>query len=123
MLTTQHFYHFANFLDELDKIESGKRKLWDVIDVPTEDDPQEVTNQDIKISLEDVLFFLTGSRYLLAKGLRKGEVTFSHDSCRRVHVNACALGIVFPFNERYTGPNFSENFCEDVLSSPGFGKV
>ena len=41
------FYHFANFLDELDNIASGKRKSWDVIDVPTEDDPQEVTKKDI----------------------------------------------------------------------------
>ena len=41
------FYHFANFLDELDNIASGKRNSWDVIDVSTEDDPQEVTKKDI----------------------------------------------------------------------------
>ena len=60
-------------MDELENIESGKRKSWDVMDVPTEDDPEEVTKKDIEVTLEDVLFFLTGSRYLPTKGLKKGR--------------------------------------------------
>eukprot|EP00794_Sanderia_malayensis_P013372 gene13372-14746_t len=117
------FYNFANLLDELENVELSKQNSWDVIVIPTEDDPEEVTKRNVKVTLEDVLLFLSGSRYLPTKGLRNGEITFSRDSLLRIHVNTCGLQIMFPLNERYIGSNFSENFCEDVLSSPGFGKV
>ena len=57
----------------------------------------------------------------------KGSITFLHDrgedNRRRVVVSTCALTLTIPVNKRYIGDAFGKCFIEDILESPGFGRI
>ena len=38
-------------------------------------------------------------------------------------MSTCAYGLSFPVTQRYTGEHFTENIVDDILISPGFGKL
>ena len=40
----------------------------------------------------------------------------------RAHFSTCHSYMLFLLTDRYKGDKFSENFTEDILCSPGFGK-
>ena len=78
------------------------------------------------MKLEDVLQFPTGSKFIGSIKEVKGEITFCHDgsSGKRVKINTCGAGILFPVTSRYVkSDSFSTSFVEDIYSSPGFGIV
>ena len=75
---------------------------------------------------EDLLVFLTGSRYLPTVGTITGKLNFKHQNIKegeQVTVSTCAYSLLFPVTQRYTDEHFTENIVDDILNSPRFGKV
>ena len=113
------FYLF-NFIDEVGFGKVEKIKYNDIIVIDDEFTSNE-TMSEKQFSLEDLLFFLTGSKFPSSSRI---EVLFNHDSSRRLFVSTCMLQITFPVSKRYTdGENFTQNFLEDIFNAPGFGTV
>ena len=80
----------------------------------------------IEVKLEDVLQFLTGSKFFTNLKDMKGEISFCHKTGfgKRVKINTCGAGIIVPVTDRYMlSSSFSQNFAEDIIASPGFGSV
>ena len=75
---------------------------------------------------EDLLVFLKGSRYLPTVGTITGKLNFKHQNIKegeQITVSTCAYSLLFPVTQRYTDEDFTENIVDDILNSPGFGKV
>ena len=82
--------------------------------------------KEVTLDFEDLLVFLTRSRYLPIVGTITGKLNFKRQNIKegeRVTVSTCAYGLLFPVTQRYTGEHFTENIVDDILNSPGFGKV
>ena len=111
-------YNWCNFLDEL---ELHAVKEVRVSDFLAEEDEE----KSLSMKLEDVLFFLTGSKFLPSISIGSGRIIFDHDSDqeRRISVSTCALKLTFPICERYMSEEFTTNIMDDIISSPGFGMV
>ena len=77
----------------------------------------------MKIKLDDVLFFLTGSKFL-SSNFSNGTILFNHqtEEERQVEIGTCLYSIEFSVNRRYCGDDFRRNFIEDVIQSPRFGQ-
>ena len=76
------------------------------------------------VTLPDVLYFLTGSRFPPIGGLAKGRIKFEHcgkNSGKRATVSTCFLTLEIPVSDRYT-EKFNKSIVEDILESPGFGR-
>lgn len=109
-------YNWCNFLDELEQGMVPTAKKTDFLAMSEE-------IRIIHMKLEDVLFFLTGSKFLPPLSLGKGKLTFCSEQKKRVTVSTCTLKVTFPLDERYKGENFTANIIEDIIASPGFGSV
>eukprot|EP00794_Sanderia_malayensis_P016420 gene16420-18054_t len=78
------------------------------------------------LNLEGVMQFITGSRH---KPLSPCcSITFDHNSAdQRKHVfaNTCAMQLVIPVNEVYSGSykSFIQEFTNDFFDAPDFGQV
>ena len=110
-------YNWCNFLDEIECC-MVERKT--VISVHGE------AKKEVTLDFEDLLFFLTGSWYLVTVGAITGKLNFKHQNIKereRVTVSTCAYGLLFPVTRKYTGEHFMENIVDGILNSPGFGKV
>ena len=82
--------------------------------------------KEVTLDFEDLLFFLTGLWYLPTVGTITGKLNFQHQNIKEgewVTVCSCAYGLLFPVTQRYTGEHFTENIVDNILNSPGFGKV
>ena len=123
-------YNFTNLLDHIQR----KPLEVNILDYETVLSMDEVAAKNaedgglkkIRVKLEDVLQFLTGSKFIGSIKEVKGEITFCHDgsSGKRVKINTCGAGILFPVTSRYVkSDSFSTSFVEDIYSSPGFGIV
>lgn len=110
-------YNWCNFLDELEQHAVEEVKVSDFL--------ADEGEKSLSMKLEDVLFFLTGSKFLPSVRMGTGRIIFDHDSLqeRRISVSTCALKIIFPICERYTNEEFTKNIMEDIISAPGFGMV
>ena len=78
----------------------------------------------VKVKMEDVLQFLTGSKFIGSLKEIKGEISFcqSGSSGKRLRVNTCGARIIFPLTSHYVESElFSSSFVEDIHSAPGFG--
>eukprot|EP00112_Aurelia_sp_Birch-Aquarium-sp1_P020429 Seg527.2 transcript_id=Seg527.2/GoldUCD/mRNA.D3Y31 product="G2/M phase-specific E3 ubiquitin-protein ligase" protein_id=Seg527.2/GoldUCD/D3Y31 len=113
-------FNWCNFLDEAEKCLVLKA---DQLDFGLS---EVASSTELCRKLEDVLFFATGSRFLLPVSLGKGTIEFMH-GCkalgRRVQVSTCSLKLTFPVTNRYSGNDFTANITEDIIESPGFGTV
>ena len=108
-------YDLCNFVDEIDYC-LVERKT--VINVNGE------AKKEVTLDFEDLLVFLTRSRYLPTVVTITGKLNFKHQDIKSlVTVSICAYGIFFPVNQRYIGEHFTENVVDDILNSLGFGKV
>ena len=110
-------YNWCNFLDE---IECCMIETKPFISVHGE------AEKKVTLDFEDLLFFLTGSWYLPTVGTITGKLNFQHQNIKegeRVTVCSCAYCLLFPVTQRYTGEHFTENVVDNILNSPGFGKV
>ena len=112
------FYYFTNFLEVL---ETEGSKVMTVFDV---DENREATR---KVSLNYVAELRTGSCHLTVN--MKGTIQFDHltDECfaKIIEANSCSQILTFPVTKRNStsADLFITNFCDDVCSAPGFGKV
>ena len=110
-------YQWENFLDEINCEQNP-----DVTFFPIEEE-----NKIIKMSLEEVLKFLTGSKYIPMKSYKKniGKIAFRHENPegRRISTSTCMFSMIIPVNERYIGGQFSMSITKDIIESPGYGKV
>lgn len=113
-------FNLKNFIDEvgLCRVKSVSAFTFENVEDGVIDESQKGT---VKITLEDVLKFLTGSRFISSS--LKIKIRFDHVAIGRVRVSTCQNEIKFPVHQRYTGDDFSQNFTEDILNSPGFGNV
>ena len=114
------FYNFSNFIESLDQDEYI---MPDVIEI---DEEVEFTKAK-KISISDVVMFLTGSKYVLPSMKKQGVLKFSHPGKagrgQRVVAHTCTYELNIPVTSRYYGSpsDFIQHFCEDIISAPGFG--
>ena len=79
--------------------------------------------KEVTLDFEDLLVFLIGSQCLRTVGTITGKLNFKHQNIKkgeRVTVSTCAYGLLF---QKYTGEHFTENIVDDILNSPGFGKI
>lgn len=111
-------FQWLQFLEELEVGQSESIPLESI----------DGTASKAKVTLEDVLQFLTGSRFLPSIGFgRKGKVQFveveNKASGIRATVSTCFLWLKIPLSKRYTGDNFAKNFASDMFESPGFGRL
>ncbi|XP_066932604.1 uncharacterized protein [Clytia hemisphaerica] len=112
-------YNFTNFVESFHHVKQYKRKVYSI------EDAKEV---DKIITFPDVFRFCSGSKFVLDSMKGKGTIKFVYpssekDKARHIEAYTCALMIVIPVNQRYIdSQTFIESFCEDILSSPGFGK-
>ena len=81
------------------------------------------------MSIEDIVMFFTGSKFITASMKNVGTINFLH--CEegeknfdgtRITVNTCRLSKTFPVNKRHSNFDFIDHLVEDVHTSPGFGK-
>ena len=115
-------FNFYNFIDEV-----GNNKLTNVLAFSLADvedgKVDDKIKQEVSISLSDLLMFLTGSRHLPRCSPRI-SICFDHQIQGRVNVSTCNMEIRFSVTKRYVdSAQFSENFLQDIINSPGFGKV
>ena len=79
-----------------------------------------------KVSLSDVAQFSTGSHLT---GDMKGTIQFDHltdeSFGKIIKANTCSQILTFPVTKRYStsADLFITNFCDDIYSAQGFGKV
>lgn len=119
-------FNFTNFLEHLDENKVSEIKEVVMIDI-------EVALKKFKrdISLNDVVLFCTGSKYISEAIKRKGGIEFLHLDPgdkrynMRVLVNTCNLTLTFPVTKRYTcqPAEFNNNIIDDIYCSHGFGKA
>ena len=81
----------------------------------------------LTLNLNDVLQFITGSRYVPPGGL-KGSMLFAHDVLHgaRAKANTCGNTVTFPVNKRHCSDNpaeFTSNFADDIFDGPAYGCV
>eukprot|EP00794_Sanderia_malayensis_P014821 gene14821-16361_t len=101
-------YNFTNFLDHVQKnpMEVEVLDYESILAVGKEavNYADEGKLKRVQIKLEDVLQFLTGSKFVGSLKGMKGEISFCHDCSagRRVKVNTCGTSIIFPATTRYT---------------------
>ena len=109
-------YDLINVLDE---VESRVVKEFIQTDITSGLEKE----RNVKIKLEDVLFFLTGSKFL-SSNISSGTILFNHqtEEGRRIKIGTSLYSIEFPVSRPYCGDNFSRNFTEDIIQSPGFGQ-
>lgn len=125
-------YNFTNFVESLDVEDLCVETI--AIDSDSDEDEgaanKKVVEKNLtkRISLIDCIQFCSGSKYILESMKEKGTVTFMYpDNAsrgKRIVVSTCALVISFPVTARYYGSSeaFNEHFCDNIVSSPGFGK-
>lgn len=82
------------------------------------------TEIEKRLSLQDVLQFLTGAQRKPLVSL-KGKIVFNHESVERVVSRTCELELTIPVIPRYTESRekFVEHFTEDILEGPDFGQI
>ena len=112
----QDIYNWINILDE---VESGILKKFIQTDITSAVEKE----RNVKIKLEDVLFFLTGSKFL-SSNISSGTILFNYrtEEGRRIKIGTSLYSIESPVSRPYCGDNFSRNFAEDIIQSPGFGQ-
>ena len=85
--------------------------------------------EERKITLIDVIRFCSGSQYILESMKSKGTIKLIYpgetSQGRRIEAHTCAIILEFPVTERYcnSSESFTEHFCDDIVSSPVFGKI
>ena len=109
-------YDLINVLDE---VESRVVKEFIQTDITSGLEKE----RNVKIKLEDVLFFLTGSKFL-SSNISSGTILFNYrtEEGRRIKIGTSLYSIESPVSRPYCGDNFSRNFAEDIIQSPGFGQ-
>ena len=110
-------YNWCNFLDEIECCMVERRTAINV---------HGGAEKEATLDFEELLVFLTGSRYLPTVWTITRKLNYKHQNIKegeRVTVSTCAYGILFPVTQRYTSEHFTENILDDILNSPGFGKV
>ena len=115
------FYNFSNFVESLNSFPFVME------DVMSMDDEDAYVITDVEITFKDVVRFCTGSAFVTKDMKKNGVICFSHPdiiSGERVTAIVCALKLQFPVTNRYCGDSdaFIKHFCEDIISSPGFGR-
>ena len=107
-----------NWINILDEVESGVVKEFIQVDITSGVQKE----RNVKIKLEDVLFFLTGNKFL-SINISSGTILFNHqtEEGRQIKIGTCLYSTEFPVSRRYCGDNFSRNFIEDI-QSPGFAQ-
>ena len=121
-------YNFTNFLDIVQR-SPVEADILDFETVLSMDEAAAQQAQDgglrkVQVKMEDVLQFLTGSKFISSLKEMRGEISFCRDgsSGKRLKVNTCGAGIIFPVTNRYVESElFSSSFVEDIHSAPGFG--
>ena len=119
-----------NFLNAMEAIFNNENKPVEVFENPlNHEDNSEQISQKTTLSIEDIVMFFTGSKFITASMKNVGTINFLH--CEegeknfdgtRITVNTCGLSITFPVNKRYSNFDFIDHLVEDVHTSPGFGK-
>ena len=114
-------FQWQQFLDEL---EDGQSR--DVSYQPIGCPDDEI--KTVKITIEDVLQFLTGSRFIPALGFgKKGTVSFplttDNTSGTCATTSTCFLWLKIPISDKYTSDRFADSFSQDIVQSPGFGRL
>lgn len=113
-------YNLTNFLESLQH--DGAMDL--PLIVLDEDGVEEQTT--IKITLEEVCRFFTGSKFVTTSMVGQGSITFDHDGrIGSVEAHTCNVQLTFPVTKRYYGSEdgFINSFTEDMRSGSGFGMV
>ena len=115
----QVYFFWLNFLKECQR---GKlvRKFFNLKDFEEGIE----TEIEKRLSLQDVLQFLTGAQRKPLVAL-KGKIVFNHESVERVVSRTCELELTIPVIPRYTESRekFIEHFIEDILERPDFGQI
>ena len=108
-----------SWINILDKVESGAEKEFIQINITSGAGKE----QNVKIKLEYVLFFLSRSKFL-SSNISNGTILLKHqtEEGRQIKIGTCLCSSEFPVSRQYCGNNFSQNFIEDDIQSPGFGQ-
>ena len=114
------YYNFSNFVEAL---EHDNVKIPEVIEI----DEDVLFKKEKIICLSDLVQFLTGSKFVLPNMTKQGSIYFKRDACfgERITCSTCLLKLTFPINKRYSGSSesFNKLFIEDIVCSPGFGRM
>eukprot|EP00794_Sanderia_malayensis_P012554 gene12554-13841_t len=119
------YYYWIKFLKECSR-RTLQRCATKVGDLNSSEGVQTKDPTASTLNLEGVMQFITGSRH---KPLSPcGSITFDHNSAdQRKHVfaNTCAMQLVIPVNEVYSGSykSFIQEFTNDIFDAPDFGQV
>ena len=116
-------YNFNQFLKNV-RQGAVTRMVVDLDEVLSNTPSSEI---NLTLNLNDVLQFITGSRYIPPEGI-KGSMLFQHDVLHgeRAKANTCGNTITFPVNKCYSSENsveFTRNFADDIFDAPGYGCV
>ena len=119
-----------NFISFLENIESEGGKDVDFLRDPYSKDQCQLVVK--KIQLEDILKYITGSRYM-TKHIQSDSITIKFRSIADVDdkkirkgfmINTCEMSILFPLTKKFLGEDrFEESFLEYMTSSSGFTHV
>ena len=66
----------------------------------------EEAEKEVTLDIEDLLFFLIGSRYLQTVATITGKLNFKHQNIKegeRVTMSTFAYRLLFPVTQRYAG--------------------
>jgi len=112
-------YNFTNFCESLDVTAYNHSTILIEEDCEVE---------DTFVALVELIRFCSGSNFILDSMKSKGTIKFIYPGeesfGQRLEARTCFLSLEFPVSDRYCGSpeDFVKNFCEDIISSPGFGK-
>lgn len=116
-------FQWEQLLDELEAGQSRNVTYYPVVEGKTGDAESKI----VTITIEDVLQFLTGSRFIPALGFsKKGTVKFlpttGKTSGSSATTSTCFLWLNIPVSENYYQKT-ATSFCEDIVQSPGFDRL
>ena len=115
------YFNLLNFVDEVGQGKISEVMAFTYLDIE-EGRVDESDKSKRIIKLGDILYFLTGSRFLT--GFNDSiKVSFCNENYGCVTVSTCTYELCFPITNLYTGNNFSHTFTCDIINSPGYGSV
>ena len=118
------YYSFTCFVEAVEASELNKIQ---VTELDFENSGSEKQEEKM-VTLEDIVRFTTGSKFVTHSMLETGTIEFIHKyniQGRRLVAYTCTRSLIFPVNERYvcSSETFIKNITEDLFMIISFGKV
>ena len=118
------YYNSTCFVEAVEASELNKMQ---VIELDFENSGSEKQEEKM-VTLEDIVRFTTGSKFVTHSMLETGTTEFIHKNNiqgKCLFADTCTRSLIFPINERYvcSSETFIKNITEDIFMNVGFGRV